>query len=158
MAEKESATKLWIDGFAAFATFMAIVIGVWQFNEQQESNLQAEISSRKYNDALEFKRNSWERQHNIYLDIVGTVGAIVSEYSNRRTKDSAIAQFKLLYYGRAAFVEDSPVETAMKRFAEDIDDYLNGFLSQNDLKLDGLNLVDKCKQSSSNTWHALSEP
>ena len=154
----ESKTKLIIDAFGAAATVAAIIIGVWQFNRQQAINIRQEQENRKYNDAIEFKRKTWESQQGIYLSIAEWVGIIASEQSRPKERDSAIAKFKVLYYGKAAFVEDSAVAATMRGFSEDIHDFQHKFLSENDLKAKALKLIDVCKTSSNRSWKILSTP
>lgn len=158
MAEKESKVKLTLELLGTIATFLAILIGVWQFNKQQKSNITQEQENKKYNDAMEFKRKYWESQQSIYLSIVETVGAIASEYSSAKERDNAIGKFKALYYGKAAFVEDSTVAAAMRGFSDDIKDFNEKFLTENELKAHALNLVNICKTSSFNSWRELSTP
>ena len=158
MPQQESKIKLIIEGLGAVATFLAILIGVWQFNKQQDLNIRQEQDNRKYNDAIEFRRRTWESQQAIYLNIAETVGVIASEHSSQRERDSAIAKFKALYYGKAVFVEDSAVGTQMRTFADDVEDFKNEFLSENELKSNALDLVDSCKSSSFKTWKSLSTP
>ena len=155
---QESMAKLIIDGLAAVATAVAIIVGVLQFNRQQEINLKQEHDNRRYSDAVEFRRKTWESQQVIYLSIAETVGVIASEHTRMQERDSAIAKFKALYYGKAVFVEDSAVATKMRRFSEDVEDFKTQFLTENELKTRALQLVDVCKNSSFKTWTNLSQP
>jgi hypothetical protein len=158
MANEKSTTELVIDVLGTIATFLAILIGVWQFNKQQENNVIQEQENKKYNDAIEFKRKNWESQQGIYLSITESVGIIASEYSSKKERDAAISKFKALYYGKAAFVEDSTVATTMRSFSQDIQDFKGGFLTENDLKVRALDLIKVCKTSSYKSWHVLSTP
>lgn len=158
MSDKESNAKLTIDTLGIVATFLAILIGVWQFNKQQENNVKQEQENKKYNDAMEFKRRNWESQQSIYLTIAEIVGIIASDYSTKKERDSAIARFKIIYYGKAAFVEDSTVASTMRTFSQDIQDFNEQFLPENELKGRALELVNVCKTSSFNSWRTLSTP
>jgi hypothetical protein len=158
MPDNESRTKTTIEILGTFATFLAILIGVWQFNKQQENNVKQEQENKKYNDAMEFKRKSWESQQAIYLSITEIVGTIASEFTSKKDRDTAIAKFKSLYYGKAAFVEDSLVASSMRNFSDDIKDFNEHFLLENELKLRALELVNVCKTSSINSWYTLSKP
>lgn len=155
MANREN-IKVMIDGFAAIATFLGIIIGVYQFNRQQAINIETEQKNHQYNESLEFRRKNWESQQQIYLNIVEAAGTIASEFSKAGEKDSAIARFKALYYGKAAFVEDSTVAITMRKFADDIQDFKGNFLNENRLKSSALTLVQACKLSSAHTWNVLS--
>jgi hypothetical protein len=158
MPEQESKFKVTIQILGTIATFAAILIGVWQFNKQQENNIHQEQENKKYNDAMEFKRKSWENQQEIYLNIAETVGTIASDYSTQKDRETAIRRFKTLYYGKAAFVEDSTVASVMRGFSQDIQDYKEQYLTANELKNKELNLINICKISSFNSWRSLSQP
>jgi len=154
-----SLAKLIIDAFGPILTFAGIIIGISNFNSEQKESAEKERKTQTYLDAMEFKRKNWEKQHEIYIQIAEIIGKITNGNSEVQTKekDKFIEEFQQLYYGKAAFVEDDTVAANMRKFHDALEDYRDGFRTQNDLKSIGFELIAVCKASSKSSWNQLNK-
>ena len=100
-------------------TALGLIISVSNFSKDQKSK-----------SALEFKRDFWSKQSDIYLKTAQAIGTICAEINKSDTEDfnsenylNSKASFESLYWGEMNFVQDSIVVSDMKSF----DQYLKDF-------------------------------
>ena len=100
-------------------TAAGLVISVSNFSQDQKSK-----------SALEFKRDFWTRQSEIYLKTSQAIGNICAEINKTDTADfdyenfaRSKAEFQSLYWGEMNFVQDSVVIVDMKSFDQYIKDF-----------------------------------
>lgn len=124
----------------ALTVAVAVLVGMWQFAEK---------------DALEFKRQVWEHQLNVYMQTANVVGEM-SVLADRPEKfQNSIDRFYTLYWGDMIFLEDVAVRGIMIRFHLELQDYINGISSVDRLKVRAENLVDTLRKSSHAAWKGL---
>ena len=122
---------------------VAVFVGMLQFAEK---------------DALEFKRQVWERQLNVYMETANVVGEIpvVAEQAEQADKfQKSVERFYTLYWGNMILLEDMTVREAMIRFHLEINDYIEGISSVERLKVRAANLVETLRKSSHASWKEL---
>jgi len=102
-----------------FLTAVGLVISASHFSQEQKSK-----------SALEFKRDFWTRQSEIYLKTSQAIGNICAEINKTDTADfdyenfsRSKAEFQSLYWGEMNFVQDSVVIADMKSFDQYIKDF-----------------------------------
>jgi hypothetical protein len=143
MTEKETKTKLekFVSTFGPLIGFMltaaGLIISVWNFSSDQKSK-----------NALEFKRDFWTKQSEIYLKTSQAIGSICAEI-NKPVEDfdysnfsHAKATFQSLYWGEMNFVKDSSVISEMKSFDNYIKDF-NPKVEDPDYRAQVINLGNK---------------
>src|SRR5436189_6377418 len=92
-------------------TAAGLVISVSNFSSDQKSK-----------SALEFKRDFWTKQSEIYLKTSQAIGSICAEINKSEDDFDAAtyikskAAFESLYWGEINFVKDSEVIAEMKSF------------------------------------------
>jgi len=93
-------------------TASGLVISVYNFSADQRSK-----------SALEFKRDFWTKQSEIYLRTSQAIGSICAEINKSSSDDfdsvkyiNSKAAFEALYWGEINFVKDSEVIAEMKSF------------------------------------------
>src|SRR5436190_14047924 len=122
-------------GFAL--TALGLYISVSNFSKDQKSK-----------NALEFKRDFWTKQSEIYLKTSQAIGSICAEINKSEDEfDHTIytkskADFQALYWGEMNFVKDSEVIAEMKSFDEYIKDF-NPKVQDPDYRLQVINLGNK---------------
>src|SRR5256885_14026885 len=99
-------------------TAAGLIIGVYNFSADQKSK-----------SALEFRRDFWTKQSEIYLRTSQSIGSICAEI-NKSSEDfdegrynKAKADFESLYWGEINFVKDTAVISEMKSFDQYIRDF-----------------------------------
>src|SRR5205809_5169862 len=103
-------------GFAL--TALGLYISVTNFSSDQKSK-----------SALEFKRDFWTKQSEIYLKTSQAIGSICAEINkseedfDANTYIKSKAAFESLYWGEINFVKDSEVIAEMKSFDQYIKDF-----------------------------------
>jgi hypothetical protein len=126
-------------------TAAGLIISVYNFSADQKSK-----------SALEFKRDFWTKQSEIYLKTSQAIGSICAEI-NKPDDDfdntryiKAKADFESLYWGEMNFVKDTQVIAEMKSFDEYIRDF-NPKVQDPDYRSQVINLGDKiiatCRES-----------
>jgi hypothetical protein len=87
-------------------------------------------SEQKSKSALEFKRDFWTRQSEIYLRTAQAIGNICAEINKTDPAEfdeqnfyRSKAAFQALYWGEMNFVQDSVVISDMKSFDQYIKDF-----------------------------------
>lgn len=100
-------------------TAVGLIISVSNFSKDQKSK-----------SALEFKRDFWSKQSDIYLKTSQAIGTICAEINKSDIDDfnsdnflKSKAAFESLYWGEMNFVQDSVVITDMKSFDQYIKDF-----------------------------------
>jgi hypothetical protein len=100
-------------------TAVGLIISVSNFAKDQKSK-----------SALEFKRDFWSKQSDIYLKTSQAIGTICAEINktdiddfNKSNYEKSKETFQSLYWGEMNFVQDSVVISDMKSF----DLYLRDF-------------------------------
>ena len=100
-------------------TAVGLVITVANFSKDQKSK-----------SALEFKRDFWSKQSDIYLKTAQAIGTICAEINKTEPGDfnsdnfyRSKAAFESLYWGEMNFVQDSVVIADMKSFDQYIKDF-----------------------------------
>ncbi len=102
-----------------FLTAVGLIISVSNFSKDQKSK-----------SALEFKRDFWSKQSDIYLKTSQAIGTICAEINktditdfNRTNYERSKEIFESLYWGEMNFVQDSVVIADMKSFDLYIKDF-----------------------------------
>lgn len=100
-------------------TAAGLIISVSNFSKDQKSK-----------SALEFKRDFWSKQSDIYLKTSQAIGTICAEINKTDPADfdksnflKSKAAFQSLYWGEMNFVQDSVVIADMKSFDQYIKDF-----------------------------------
>ncbi len=100
-------------------TAAGLIISAMHFSKEQKSK-----------SALEFKRDFWTRQSEIYLKTSQAIGNICAEINKTDSEDFDLdnfvkskAAFEALYWGEMNFVQDSVVINDMKSFDQYIKDF-----------------------------------
>ena len=138
---EESAYRIWdviIKALGFIATAATIYVGITQFYKQQEATVE-----------LEFKRNFWLKQNQVYSDVCRNAGAMVASIADPKSFEKDKQTFLSLYYGDLVLVEDHGVDSAMRELKSYVD-----ILEPKDpnmvnvLKRKVINLAEACKSSS----------
>ncbi len=105
--------------FGIILTAIGLMISVSNFSKDQKSK-----------SALEFKRDFWSKQSDIYLKTSQAIGTICAEINKSDMDDfnsenylKSKAAFESLYWGEMNFVQDSIVIADMKSFDQYIKDF-----------------------------------
>jgi hypothetical protein len=100
-------------------TGIGLIISVSNFSKDQKSK-----------SALEFKRDFWSKQSDIYLKTAQAIGTICAEINKNDPDDfsndnylRSKTTFESLYWGEMNFVQDSVVIADMKSFDQYIKDF-----------------------------------
>src|SRR5579862_5956612 len=84
------------------ATAASIFIGITQFNKQQKSAID-----------LELRKNFWESQNRVYIEICNNAGAMAANAGNKKKFDKEKIKFLTNYYGQMVLVEDPKVDSTI---------------------------------------------
>ena len=76
------------------------------------------------------------------------MGKLATSTSDAEQFDLAVSKFYEKYWGGMVLVEDSTVTQSMMKFDREIQDYLKGRSSENDLKVRAYHLAKTCKESA----------
>ncbi len=105
--------------FGFVLTAVGLIITVSNFSKDQKSK-----------SALEFKRDFWSKQSDIYLKTSQAIGTICAEINksdisdfNSQNYETSKEIFETLYWGEMNFVQDSVVIADMKSFDLYIKDF-----------------------------------
>lgn len=126
------AWKLIVSVSSTVIAAAAIAVGVWQYLEEGKRNR----SAADQRNLLEFNQALWEEEFATYRDISSAVGDLVAaaEMDDAEARKKAERAFRALYWGRAVFVEDEDIEVQMVTFRRRINQYLEGRLTDDQLK------------------------
>src|SRR6187549_676953 len=109
--------------FAPLIGFMLTALGLY-FSVTNFSK------DQKTKSALEFKRDFWTKQSEIYLKTAQSIGSICAEVNKTDAADfdeanfnHAKMEFQSLYWGEINFVQDSIVIADMRSFDQYIKDF-----------------------------------
>lgn len=133
---------------------LSLVISASNFSKDQKSK-----------SALEFKRDFWSKQSDIYLKTSQAIGTICAEINKSDMADfdhdnyrRSKAAFESLYWGEMNFVQDSVVITDMKSFDQYIKDF-NPMIPNIDYRQTLIKLGNKiiitCRNSYMNSYNNL---
>jgi len=136
--------KIW----GAIITVATIIIGIIQFSAQQRNLQESELEAFERQSTLEFERRLWEKQLLIYSEIADVAGKLATSASDEEQFELAVNKFYEKYWGGMVLVEDSTVSQSMMKFDREIQDYLKGRSSENDLKVRAYHLAKTCKESA----------
>lgn len=115
----EKAVTLFGPLFGFILTAAGLIISVSNFSKDQKAK-----------STLEFKRDFWTKQSEIYLKTSQAIGSICAEVNKTDVEDfdkinfsKSKAQFQALYWGEMNFIQDSIVISDMKSFDQYIKDF-----------------------------------
>ncbi len=115
----EKFVTIFIPVLGFVVTAAGLIISVQNFSKDQRTK-----------SALEFKRDFWTKQSEIYLRTSQAIGTICAEVSKSDPDDfdknnfsKSKATFETLYWGEMNFVQDSIVIADMKSFDQYIKDF-----------------------------------
>lgn len=137
----ESKHRLWdtfIKALGFIATAASIFIGLSQFSSQQASAAD-----------LEFKRNFWQKQTELYAEVCRNAGMMAATINDPKVFARQKENFLSLYYGELVLVEDGTVEKAMRElrsYLEIVDPADPNMV--NTFKRKVIELSEACKKSS----------
>lgn len=122
-----------------FITAMSIYLGLTNFNKQQNASAE-----------LEFKRNFWRKQIDVYSELCKNAGSLIASIDNDEKFAVEKDKFISLYYGEIILVEDQKVDSAIR----ELKSYLEIVQPKdpnmvNTLKLKVIELSEACKASIS---------
>ncbi|MBO0360708.1 hypothetical protein J0X19_22295 [Hymenobacter sp. BT186] len=139
-------------------TAAGLLIGVWQYQDQQA-----------YNEALEFKRTMWSKRLAAYEEISMVAAQLVTAFPSEvplvagipptaqpreNTQfDSLSRRFYVLYWGKLPLVDDSKVSSALKQFNDELKSVELGESNEIILKQKGYFLVKTCQNSLQESWY-----
>jgi hypothetical protein len=135
-------------------TAVGLIISVANFSKDQKTK-----------SALEFKRDFWSKQSEIYLKTSQAIGTICAEISKSDPEDfnannfyNSKATFETLYWGEMNFVQDSIVIADMKSFDQYVKDFnpnvMNSDYRQTLIKL-GNKIIVTCRNSYMRSFNNL---
>lgn len=135
-------------------TIGGILVGLYQFNKEQKSL-----------HTLEFRRNYWEKQLNIYEETSKISSSIINalDDTSGNSLDSAFAEYKDLYWGKLKLVQDSLVAVSANLLLFQIEDFGNSdkFLfhenPEEKITIRCSELIGACKVSLTQEWQELSK-
>lgn len=120
------------------ATAASILIGLSQFSKEQASAAE-----------LEFKRNFWQKQNELYAEVCKNAGTMAAAIGDSTTFKKERQRFLSLYYGQLVLVEDELVETAMRELKSYVEILnLRDPNMINIFKRKVIRLAEACKRSS----------
>ena len=92
-----------IKGLGFVLTALSIYFGLSNFNRQQAAAAE-----------LEFNRNFWKKQTEVYAEVCRNAGTLAVVIDNDSLFEEKKRQFLTLYYGEMVMVEDPVVDSAMR--------------------------------------------
>jgi hypothetical protein len=138
---EETKYRLWdtiIKALGFVATALSIYFGLINFNRQQAATAD-----------LEFRRNFWVKQTEVYSEVCKNAGTLIASINDRQAFNAEKEKFLGAYYGQMILVEDESVDSAMrelKSYVEIVDIKDEGMV--NILKRKTVRLAEACKQSA----------
>lgn len=138
---EESRYKLYdiiIKGLGFLATALSIYFGLSNFNKQQAAAAE-----------LEFNRNFWKKQTEVYSEVCRNAGTLVANIGDTQTFGVHKKAFIGMYYGEMVLVEDPKVDSAMRELKSYVEIVEPGDPNMvNTLKKKVLGLSEACKVSA----------
>jgi hypothetical protein len=123
---------------ALIVSVVTIFIGIYQFNSGQKNNLKFEFEKARMNDSINFQNRLWERKLSIYTECSRSIGNIIAIEDKEMPSDSLVKKFHTIFYGDAALVQDSVVNEDLAHFKRSVNDYKDGTISLDQLKVIGV--------------------
>jgi|SRR5689334_13805516 len=129
-------------------------LGIYQFTQQQKTEMEKLRGEFSYNTALsekEFRRKFYERQLETYFELSKIAGrisisddptAIKTEYQN----------FMELYNGQLNIVQDWQVKRASNQFEETLREFVSTQANKEKLQIQARALADACRGSVRDVW------
>ncbi len=142
MSEKKE--SWWWRIIPSLLTLIGILVGIWQFNKEQEIR-----------DQNEFKRNIWTRRVEAYEKVGNATASVVTSTNDSARFEKAIKDFHHLYWGVMPLVQDDDVEKAMIKFNAEIRYFQRKESTPDDLRKRGYQLMRACKSSIKTSWENL---
>ena len=140
---------------APILTVAGILVGIRQFNQEQQNIRLREVQTLGRNDALEFKRKIWERQNTAYIEIAKAVGKVIAVVDQPAKFGEAAQNYEELYRGVAILNDDNAVAELMIQFRAELVDFKKKQSSVDRLKVRADALVKALQASSQSTWKQL---
>lgn len=131
----------------AIVTTIAILVGVWQFNQGEVNKVRLESTLMAERQAIEHKQQLFIERLNGYRAIAESAGRIAAHGVNDEKMKEYTEDFLSKYWGLSVLVDDPPVEEAMVRFHDEVIDFRNGSSDGNRLKLRAEELNKTCRVS-----------
>lgn len=145
----EQTKRIWdvVLGFATpLLTLLAILIGVWQFNEG-EADRQAEQERQAIiKDRADCREKMWAERLNSYRSLAELAGRLAAMPPGK-SQDEARAQFEAVYWGTTILFEDKEVEDVMIRFRLALNNQKAGLGDSKAVKVWAGLLVQACRAS-----------
>ena len=138
-------------------TVVAILVGVWQFVEGQNSATRLEYKLLARQSEIDFRRQLWTRQLENYQTIAEIAGSIAANHDRPAVLEDLSRKFLEMYWGAMIFVEDDEVEQAMIDFFHEVHDYQTGWGDADKLKIKASSLVSACRASSDAGWKRITD-
>ena len=144
----EKSKRIWDIRLAVLTvllSFLAIGAGVWQFLEQQRSNVI--LSSELQEDAAEiaFQREIYLIRLNAFSRTSNAIGQIITELDSDSISDAAFDSFLELYWGTLVLVESDRVEKRMIEFRREVLNLSTGWATNVDVKKSALALLNEIR-------------
>lgn len=136
-----------IKGLGFFATALSIYFGLSNFNKQQAAASE-----------LEFNRNFWRKQTEVYSSVCKNAGTLVANIGNPHLFEQQKKEFLGLYYGEMVLVEDPQVDSVMRELRSYVDIVEPEDPNMvNTLKRKVIALSEACKRSAATYKRAATE-
>lgn len=132
----------------ALISLLVVLVGIWQFSEQQRQTTQLEYSLIAKKDSIDFKKKIWEMQVEVYTKICSNAAEIIVSVDDKEKFNRLLMDYDILYYGETIFVEDSLVDKSMINFRLACKDYSQGYIDKWTLKQECMNLISACRLST----------
>jgi hypothetical protein len=138
---EEKSYKFWdfiIKSLGFIATSASILIGLSQFSAKEKAAAE-----------LEFNRNFWQKQNELYANVCRSAGTMAAAIDDSVAFKKEKLNFLSLYYGEMILVEDSTVEKAMRELKSYTDVLVTADpYMVNTFTRKVLELSEACKKSS----------
>jgi len=135
-----------IGGF--FGVILTVVIGLYQFHDLREREIGqfADLKEREFYSEL------WRERLNLYLKTLDAAARISTASSLDESKE-ARAEFRTLFDGSMAVVQDPVVDRAIHEFASALDEVEAGSLTHKELGIHSYQLGRICYSSLEDSWN-----
>lgn len=129
---------------APLVTVGGLLLGVYQVNRERDETYRRE-----------FKRHVWEKQTEVYMRMGDVVGKIADGNKDKDQWRRDIHEYNSLYYGVTNYVEDKPVEEAMKKLfvsIRELDKNPDNEGNADAVKLLAIQLGETCREANNKFW------
>lgn len=154
-----------ITAIVAIITSILAVLGFWinvrNFNVEQDrktseqaaalEKLQKEFDDKIKLSEKEFRRNFYEEQMKVYLDLSETVSKIY--LTDDKNKIAELHRhFLELYHGKLIIIEQTNVKNAADNFEEFFNKYEKHLINKEELKTPAEKLSEACRDTFKDIW------